>query len=161
MFEISYQRTDGNEVTKDLLAENSSLAKRFRILDNKKEQITLLNKIQVGLLLIASFIWNQEKAIDGFFSFQNKTSDFTELELMRSTLFEALKKIISNETKRNDIAKILRDMSAVRTDQDGLFIIPINSEETHDFSSITDEQIAKFFQQAVVNELSLVIKLIP
>ena len=163
-FNVSYVATNqfgldpesATPVTANLLP-NSTLARRVRILEPQKS-ILLIDKLTLGLLLLANFIWEVETVIDDFYSFRN-AGDLTPLMLFRNSLFNVLQRIITNKSQRAKIAQILLAISSTKTNN-GSFVIPLDSDETHDYSTITDEEIAAFMQHVVINDLANVINLV-
>ncbi|MDJ0598127.1 MAG: hypothetical protein QNJ37_04720 [Crocosphaera sp.] len=160
-FIINYITTTGTLVTEDLIP-NATLAQRVRVIESKKELITLLDKIEAGLLLLADFIWKTEKQDPTFLNFQptEETTDAEyQLDVRRNQLFNILQRIIANPTERTRIAKIVWTM-ALSKKEFGAFTISIDTEAPHNYEMIDDAAIADLIQQVAVNDLENVIKLI-
>ncbi len=156
-FNITYLPTEGEQIFADLLPNNSSLSKRVRIVEHTKT-IILLDKIKIALLLLSDFIWTTETRIEGFFSFETSTG-LSQLEIQRLSLFNTLQRILTNDSDASRFAKILLSIAATRIEEN-FFIIPFDIETSHDYSSVTDQQIANLLQKVVVDNLETAIKLI-
>ena len=157
-FPIVYVNTEGTRFESDLLPGGSTLAMRVRILESKKEQILLIDKLAAALLLIANFIWDQEIAIDDFFAFENAATP-SSLETMRASLFVVLQKVITSKSDRNKFAGIV-EASAASKMINNSFAISFQTEGTHNYESITDEQIASLLQEIVINNMSTTLRLL-
>lgn len=159
-FTISYTTTDGREIPSTDLLPNSTLAIRYRIQEALKEKILLLDKLETALKLVGLFVWEVERftldeqgnvvEIANFFSYKTAI-ELTPIEQQRQALVVLLKNILSNENQLKKMAKSLLNAAIGKRKQGG-FVIPLSSDETHDYSSITDEAIALLIQEVVIND---------
>lgn len=156
MFEITYITSNSDLVTEDLLP-HTTLATRVRVI-KPHGQIHLLDKISLGLILFANFVWEKEISYPDFFSYET-ASEPTVLEQKRTLLAIKLGQIFTNKTYTQKLAETILSIAATKKDM-GVFVIPLDSDDPHDSSTISDEAIADLIQKVVVNDLEAVMRLI-
>ena len=157
-FNISYRPTSGTEPSETDLLPASTLAERFRLRDNSKEKILLQDKLSIALSLVISHIRTEEEKDSSFYGFLSTIqagNQLTDLEIKRQKLVNFISSIINDVNKLNKVIELLKEQAVTRRNSDG-FLIPMTTAQPHNFETITDEQIATFFQVVVVNDLDVI-----